>query len=103
MARGAKTITIDDEDEVCEIEVTLWVDAEGGLKIGISDENLRDTFPMQAALKIMDAIKKLYEWSSSLSGMKRILEMQEAEQLDMDSRVIRLPKKKKSAKKKKKS
>lgn len=100
MARGAETITIYDDDECVDIEVTLWVDRDGELKIGISDENLRDTFPLTAAIEIGDAIQSLVTWSKTAEGKEKIAEMQTKEQEDYDRTVLKRPVKKASVKKK---
>ncbi len=89
MALGAKTLEVYDDDDGVNIEVTLWVNRDGDLSIGIADENLRDTFPVTAAVDIADAIQELSTWAESNEGKAKIAELHKKEQKEYGVTVLR--------------
>lgn len=82
MARGAKTIKIDNEGG--DLEVTLWVSRDGELQVSIEDEYGNDHFDVFVALEVAKAIKRLAKWAETEKGQKRIALMQKKEQKDYD-------------------
>lgn len=80
MARGARTIKVDNDGK--DVEVTLWVDQDGAQQISIQDEGLDDFFDVEVALAIGRAIRRLAKWAETEKGKKRIAACRKKEQED---------------------
>lgn len=87
MARGARTIKIDNEG--LNIDVTLWVNYDGEMQISMEQEDSQDYFDVPVALEIARAIRRLDKWSKTPKGQKKIEEMQQKELEDYNRYVLK--------------
>lgn len=93
MARGARTIHVDNEG--LDIEITLWVNRHGELQISVQQEDLQEYFDVDIAVEIATAIKRLDRWSRTDRGKEKIAAMQKKEQED-DDRLLQKRREKKT-------